>query len=225
MASSRKYAEIAAAALGKVLPPGTDSKSVADIVESILAEASREHQERQHVAEVEAAAEQRLAQLLDASPAVIYSFEARGDFAPTFVSANIERLFGYTPSEYLHNPNFWRERVHPEDLAQVEREVTSLFEHGRHAIEYRFRRKDGSYCWVNDDQHLVRDANGDPAEVVGSWSDITARKAAEAAQDDARKRLALARDRTVGDLFLQGEGRLRADLHQREHQAAAWLLP
>jgi PAS domain S-box-containing protein len=193
MASSRKYAEIAAAALGKVLPPGTDSKSVADIVESILAEASREHQEeeRQHVAEVEAAAEQRLAQLLDASPAVIYSFEARGDFAPTFVSANIERLFGYTPSEYLHNPNFWRERVHPEDLAQVEREVTSLFEHGRHAIEYRFRRKDGSYCWVNDDQHLVRDANGDPAEVVGSWSDITARKAAEAAQDDARKRLAL----------------------------------
>lgn len=62
-----------------------------------------------------------------------------------------------------------------------------LFDHGRHAIEYRFRRKDGSYCWVNDDQHLVRDANGDAAEVVGSWSDITARKAAEAAQDDASR--------------------------------------
>jgi len=193
MTSSRKYAEIAAAALGKVLPAGTDSKDVADIVESILAEASREHQEeeRQHVAEVEAAARQRLARLLDASPAVIYSFEARGDFAPTFVSANIERLFGYTPSEYLHNPNFWRERVHPEDLARVEREVESLFTSGRHAIEYRFRRKDGSYCWVNDDQHLVRDANGDAVEVVGSWSDITARKAAEAAEDEARKRLAL----------------------------------
>jgi PAS domain S-box-containing protein len=193
MTSSRKYAEIAAAALGKVLPAGTDSKGIADIVESILAEASREHleEERQHVAEVEAAAEEKLARLLDASPAVIYSFEARGDFAPTFVSANIERLFGYTPSEYLHNPNFWRERVHPEDLARVEHEVGTLFEHGRHAIEYRFRRKDGCYCWVNDDQHLVRDVNGDPAEVVGSWSDITARKAAEAAEDEARKRLAL----------------------------------
>jgi len=34
MTSSRKYAEIAAAALGKVLPPGTDSKGVADIVEN-----------------------------------------------------------------------------------------------------------------------------------------------------------------------------------------------
>ena len=193
MRSSRKYAEIAAAALGKVLPPGIDSGRVADIIESILAEASRDHheEERQHVAEVEAAAEQKLAQLLDASPAVIYSFRAKGDFAPTFVSANIERLFGYSPSEYLKNPNFWRERVHPEDLARVEAEVGTLFTTDRQAIEYRFRRKDGSYCWVNDDQHLVRDETGEPAEIVGSWSDITARKAAEAAEDDARKRLSI----------------------------------
>ena len=193
MRSSRKYAEIAAAALGKVLPPGTDSGHVADIIESILAEASRDHQEeeRQHVADVEAAAERKLARLLDASPAVIYSFGADGDFAPTFVSANIERLFGYRASEYLKNPSFWRERVHPEDLARVEAEVTTLFQTDRQAIEYRFRRKDGSYCWVNDDQHLVRDETGKPAEIVGSWSDITARKAAEAAEDDARNRLSI----------------------------------
>jgi transcriptional regulator with XRE-family HTH domain len=31
----------------------------------------------------------RLAQLLGASPSIIYSFEARGAFAPTFVSDNI----------------------------------------------------------------------------------------------------------------------------------------
>ena len=125
MRSSRKYAEIAAAALGKVLPPGTDSGRVADIIESILAEASRDHheEERQHVADVEAAAEQKLARLLDASPAVIYSFKASGDFAPTFVSANIETLFGYRPREYLDTPNFWRERVHPDDLQRVEAEV------------------------------------------------------------------------------------------------------
>ena len=110
---------------------------------------------------------------------------------PTFVSDNIERLFGYSPSEYLHNPNFWRERVHPEDLQRVEGEMANLFKEGRHALEYRFRRKDGSYCWVNDDQHLVRDEEGEPAEIVGSWSDITTRIAAEAAEEEARKRLAL----------------------------------
>jgi hypothetical protein len=26
--------------------------------------------------------------------------------------ANIDKLFGYAPREYLDNPNFWRERVH-----------------------------------------------------------------------------------------------------------------
>ena len=120
--------------------------------------------------------EQRLTQLLSASPAVIYSFKASGDFAPTFVSANIETLFGYAPCEYLENPNFWRERVHPEDLKRAETEVTNLFKNGKHALEYRFRRKDGSYCWVNDEQHVIRDEKGEPLEIIGSWSDITAAK-------------------------------------------------
>lgn len=82
MTSSRKYAEIAAAALDKMLPAGIDSGRVADIVESVLADATREREadERQHLVEVEAAAAIRLSGLLDASPAVIYSFEAKGDF-------------------------------------------------------------------------------------------------------------------------------------------------
>ena len=79
--------------------------------------------------------------------------------------------------------------VHPDDLARVEAEISGLFAEGRHACEYRFRRKDGTYCWVNDEQTLVRDAAGEPLEVVGSWSDIGLRKAAEAAEAHARERL------------------------------------
>jgi PAS domain S-box-containing protein len=196
MTSSRKYAEIAAAALGKMLRDGTDSGKVTEIVESVLADATRkrEDEERQHLAEVEATAATRLARLLDASPAVIYSFEASGDFSPTFVSDNITRLFGYAASEYLDDPNFWRERVHPDDLPRIEAEMGVLFKAGEHVSEYRFLRKDGAYCWVNDEQHLVRDEKGEPAEVVGSWSDISARKVAEEAEDHARARLALLLD-------------------------------
>jgi len=39
--------------------------------------------------------QERLTRLLHTSPAVIYSFKAEDDFAPIFVSANIETLFGY----------------------------------------------------------------------------------------------------------------------------------
>lgn len=59
------------------------------------------------------------------SPAVIYSFKANDDFAPIFVSGNIERLLGYSPDEYLKNADFWRERVHPDDLAPIEAEQAS----------------------------------------------------------------------------------------------------
>ena len=139
--------------------------------------------------EVQAAAQERLARLLSSSPAVIYSFKATGDFAPTFVSDNIKRVFGYAPAEYLEDPSFWRDRVHPDDLARVEDAISRFFQNGVHAVEYRFRRKDGSYCWVNDEQHLIRGVDGKPSEIVGSWSDITARKAAEEEKAAAHARL------------------------------------
>src|SRR6266699_3047440 len=76
------------------------------------------------VKSAQAAAQERLARLLSASPAVIYSFKASGDFAPTFISDNIIDVFGYAPAEYLRDPSFWGDRVHPDDLARVEEAVS-----------------------------------------------------------------------------------------------------
>jgi PAS domain S-box-containing protein len=192
----RQCAETAAAALTEKLratPGEVDPAGLADIIQQVLNVAAREQEEAEHqrLGEAQANAGERLTRLLSASPAVIYSFKASGDFAPTFVSTNIETLFGYAPCEYLDNPNFWRVRVHPEDLPRVEAEVTGLFDNGKHAVEYRFRRKDGSYCWVNDAQLMVRDGEGSPLEIVGSWSDVSARKKAEEAEDALQARLAL----------------------------------
>ena len=60
---------------------------------------------------------------------------------------------------------------------------------GRLSSEYRFRKKDGSYCWVSDELRVVRDAAGEPIEVVGAWSDITARKQLGEALVAAQNRL------------------------------------
>jgi PAS domain S-box-containing protein len=131
----------------------------------------------------------RLDLLLGAAPAVIYSFAASGDFAPTFVSDNIEAMLGYRPDEYLKDAAFWRAHVHPDDLAEVEADQARLFETGAHSTEYRFRKKDCTYCWVSDEQHLIRDLNEEPLEVVGSWSNINSRKAAEQALLTAQSEL------------------------------------
>lgn len=195
MNTPSEYAKSATAALHQMLGISAgdfDSASTASVIEQAIRNATRarENRARRQLREAQAAAQQRLARLLSASPAVIYSFKATGDFAPTFISDNIIDVFGYAPIEYLKDPAFWRERVHPDDLARVEEAISTFFQNGTHAVEYRFRRKDGSYCWVNDEQHLLRGVDGKPAEIVGSWSDITARKAAEEAKAAAHARLA-----------------------------------
>src|ERR1700741_5436598 len=81
-----------------------------------------EDQSRERAASGQVAVQERLAQMLSSSPAVIYSFDVRG--TPTFVSDNIKRAFGYDPCDYLENPNFWRDRIHPDDLIQIETEVS-----------------------------------------------------------------------------------------------------
>ena len=72
---------------------------------------------RKQLGEALVAAQDRLVHLLSCAPAVIYSFKATGDFAPTFVSENIRDWLGYEPNEYLENPDFWWRCVHPDDLA------------------------------------------------------------------------------------------------------------
>jgi len=57
--------------------------------------------------------------MLHSAPAVVYSFAATGEFTPTFVSENIKRVLGYESDQYLNDPDFWRARVHPDDLAAV----------------------------------------------------------------------------------------------------------
>ncbi|MGB6969888.1 MAG: PAS domain-containing protein, partial [Methyloceanibacter sp.] len=196
MTTLRECANTAAVALVEKLRASRgklDTEALADVIEQVLNRATNESEEgvERRLMDLQASMQERLTRLLDASPAVIYSFKAKDDFAPIFVSANIETLFGYAPQDYLDDANFWRERVHPEDLPEVEAEVTDLFTNGKHALEYRFRRKDGSYCWVNDAQHMVRDDEGNPLEIVGSWSDVSDLKRAEEAEDAARQRLAL----------------------------------
>ena len=196
MAEGRKQAEIAAAAVLRVLdatPGEAGVQSVAEIIEIALHDAAREHEKKElkRIAEVQASAHAHLSRLLNASPAVIYCRQATGDYDPTFVSESVTRLFGCTPREYLDNPYLWRDRVHPDDVARIHDWVDRMFESDERSIEYRIRRDDGTYFWVNDQQQVVRDAKDKPVEIVGSWTDVTERKEAEAARERARERLDL----------------------------------
>ncbi|MFT5397131.1 MAG: lysophospholipid hydrolase, partial [Gammaproteobacteria bacterium] len=118
----------------------------------------------------------RLNHILACSPAVLYSFAATGDNRSTFISDNVRKIFGYEPSEYLEEPKFVPDRIHPDDATRIGVDLSRLFKEGHLVNEYRFRHKDGSYRIVSDEIKVIYDDTGKPLEVVGSWTDISKRK-------------------------------------------------
>ena len=72
----------------------------------------------------------------------------------------------------------------PQQLAGVWREAEAaglpVYIGDTHEHEYRFRRKDGTYCWVFDRARVIRDAAGQPREVIGHMIDTTEHRRIEA---------------------------------------------
>jgi PAS domain S-box-containing protein len=125
------------------------------------------------------ASQKQLRQIFEASPNVTSVFQMEGqDLRRTWVSPNLERLFGYTVEEALQ-PHWWSAHVHPEDLARVITDSGRILSHEHIVHEYRFLRRDGSVVWIHDELRLLRGATGQPHEVVGAWTDITERKELE----------------------------------------------
>jgi len=125
--------------------------------------------------------EERLKYLFASSPGVIYCCRPSGDFRATFISENITSQLGYEPHEFIEDPGFWIDRIHPQDKPHVFAALPDLFEKGHYSHEYRFLHKDGSYRWMHDQLKLIRDSEGNPIEIVGFWMDITDRKKMEEA--------------------------------------------
>jgi PAS domain S-box-containing protein len=144
---------------------------------------------RKKAEELLRSAQERLHFLVSSSPAVVYSCKPEGDFGATFISDNVTALLGYEPQEFLQNPGFWLRNIHLEDKIGIYSEFPRVLEQGSLSLEYRFRHKNGSYRWLRDDLRLVRDAQGNPLEIVGSMTDITERKLAEEKVRESEKKL------------------------------------
>lgn len=184
MSASRKQAEALASRIAPLLRPDLDdaeTNALTLLFAQTLDGAVRQQEKRDFelIAEVQASAHAHLTSLLNASPAVLYSRPASGDLAPTFVSDGVKKMLGCSPREYLSDPHFWQNRVHPDDIGRIDAWVSRGHEDDESFIEYRVDRGDGTYIWLCDRQHVLRDDTGEPVEVVGSWTDITERKASE----------------------------------------------
>lgn len=132
--------------------------------------------------------EQHFRFLVSATPAIIYTLRA-SDLHALFISENVAAIQGHSPREFLENPDFWIDHVHPDDRAAVMATTAQLTPGSSLVREYRFRIAKGCYRWMQDAMKLVGDTEGNPAIIAGYWIDITQRKEATEALRINRERL------------------------------------
>jgi PAS domain S-box-containing protein len=102
----------------------------------------------------------------------------RPDGTVTYVSPASEALLGYRPEELL-DTNFY-DLFHPEDLDAVTAADVPPGRDGRSgALEYRVRRKDGSWTWFETTSRIIAGSTGEVLEVQAASRDVSARKKAE----------------------------------------------
>jgi PAS domain S-box-containing protein len=93
-------------------------------------------------------------------------------------------MLGYAEGVLEATVDMWRQSLcHPDDLPEIDRRLkehweslTPMFE-----LEYRLRHREGRWIWVLGRAKVVeRDEQGGPLRMVGTTTDITARKRAQA---------------------------------------------
>jgi PAS domain S-box-containing protein len=127
--------------------------------------------------------QERLRYLLSASPAVIYALRPQAPFDCLYMSPNAVKLLGYTPSELLRAPGQWQERIASDYREEWSKELDNLSHQGRSCLEYPWSHPQGRVLWLRDERRLLKNAQGEPQEIVGSLLDISASKRAELARE------------------------------------------
>ncbi|UCF87148.1 MAG: PAS domain-containing protein, partial [Nitrospiraceae bacterium] len=94
--------------------------------------------------------EDKYRSLISNIPDVTWTSDTRGN--TVFISSNVEKVYGYTADEiYRGGSSLWFGRIHPDDVDRVKQSYQDVFEKDQPLnIEYRIRKKDGQWIWLQD---------------------------------------------------------------------------
>ena len=99
---------------------------------------------------------------------------------------------GYAPDAWAHTQASWDQLIHVDDLADLEAAYQrhACGQTDLHECHYRVRHANGQWHWLVERGRIVeRHADGRPRRMVGTLTDITLRREADAAAQEAAARL------------------------------------
>ncbi|RPH55210.1 PAS domain S-box protein, partial [bacterium] len=99
----------------------------------------------------------------------------------TYVSPSSLSLLGWRPEELAGRPA--HDFYHPDDLQRMRQSHETLAERPADStVTYRFRRKDGSYTWLETTSKEIQGPFGSP-EIIANSRDVSSRKSVEEERD------------------------------------------
>lgn len=133
--------------------------------------------------------EERLRLALAAANQGLFDLDLRTGKA--IVSPEYARMVGYEPGEMEFTTEWWRDHLHPQDRGEVLRVLEECVQGRRHEhrLEYRLRTKSGEWKWILSLGKVVEfGPQGRPARLLGTHTDISERKHAEAVVRESERR-------------------------------------
>ncbi|MDP2316492.1 MAG: response regulator [Pseudomonadota bacterium] len=133
-----------------------------------------------------AASEARYRQLVEKTPASVYTAELDAFGFTRYMSPQIAGITGIAAEAFVADPELWARRVHAEDLVWVlDRFTRAVALSVPFVAEYRLLAADGRVVWVLDEAVLVEATPGELGHVQGIRQDVTERRLAQDALHDA----------------------------------------
>jgi len=150
---------------------------------AVLREISNYQEHKQRSAELKKT-RSRYESLLQSVNGIVWEANAE-TFEFSYVSQQVKKLLGYSPEEWLEEPNFWQSHIHPDDRREAINFCHSKTKQNEdHSFEYRMIDANGETVWLRDYVTVIS-KNGDPGQLRGLMVDISNEKKAERQRDKA----------------------------------------
>ncbi|MDA3861945.1 MAG: DUF3365 domain-containing protein [Melioribacteraceae bacterium] len=122
--------------------------------------------------------------IINNSNAVAFIWKNESDWPVEFVSNNVERLLGYSATDFISGNYFYSEIIHKDDLRRIKEELKTFSEDfttkGFTQKQYRLITKSGQIIWVEDRTSIIRNEKNEIIGYEGFINDISERKRIEA---------------------------------------------
>lgn len=137
--------------------------------------------------------------LTEATSELICLHDSDGNYQ--YVSPSVNTMLGYEVNELEGTDPY--NLFHPSDRERIKKDSHQMALNGKpiDGIEYRIRKKDGSYIWFDTYTDIILDDQGSVKHLISRSRDITERKMYEIALKKSEEKLKMALDIAVADTW------------------------